>query len=435
MLQQLIDYFAGKKILILGFGREGRATLDFLRRFYPDMPLTIADKRQVETPDKNTTLLCGENYLEHINDFDLVMQSPGISLRDVSVSPDTEITGETDLFLRFAPCVKIGVTGSKGKTTTTTLIYDILRAAELPCVIMGNIGTPVFECLDEIEGKTAVIEMSCHQLEFVKASPHIAVLTNLYPEHLDHYNGFEGYAAAKFNIARFQTEGDYFITTSLQEFPDFVRVDSIRAQKLFVGNEAGDDEFLRRLTSANDKLFGKHHHQDIFFAAAAARLAGADEAAIERGIRSFGGIAHRLEKFATIDGIDFYDDAIATIPFAVLSGIEAVGNVGSLIVGGLDRGLDYSEFIEKLAAGSTDVIIGMPETGFEIARELEKSGYCGKIVYAESLESAVDAAFEFTPRGKACLLSPAAASYNYYRNFEEKGDCFKELVRAHGSIA
>ena len=127
MPQKIVDYFKGKKVLILGYGREGKTTFSFLRKYYPEMIITIADRNQIEPVDENTRVICGENYLDTLGEYDIIMQSPGISLRDVTVPDTTEISGQMDLFLRFADCVKVGITGTKGKTTTTTLIYNMIK--------------------------------------------------------------------------------------------------------------------------------------------------------------------------------------------------------------------------------------------------------------------------------------------------------------------
>ncbi|MBR3803354.1 MAG: UDP-N-acetylmuramoyl-L-alanine--D-glutamate ligase [Clostridia bacterium] len=430
MYQNLVDFFKNKSVLILGLGREGRATLAFLRRYYPDMKITVADKNPVKVEDDNVTLICGENYLDCINDFDIVMQSPGISLRDVKIEEGTTVTGEMDLFLRFVPCKKIGITGTKGKTTTTTLVYRMLQAGGVPSMIMGNIGTPVFESLDEIEGKVAVIEMSCHQLEFSHASPDIAIFTNAYPEHLDHYNGFEGYIGAKLNIIRYQSEDNLFISNADQLLESVVGdLSFVRSRRVNVSSKAYEnDEFFRKLTTLTEALPGEHQWQDIFFAVAAVREFGVSDEAIEKAVSEFGGIEHRLEKFAVKNGISFYDDAIATIPNAVIGNVKALGNVGTLIIGGMDRGLDYSQFVVELMTAPIDNLICMPETGYNIADELEAKGCTLNIVRCETLEEAVEKSFELTASGKACLLSPAAASYNRYRNFEEKGNAFKKMV-------
>ena len=218
MYQSAASMFKNKKVLILGFGREGMSTYRFLRNMYPDMHLTIADKNEIKLDDKNVTLICGDSYMDRLNDFDIVMKSPGIAFLDVDIKDGTLVTCQTDLFLKFAPCRKVGITGSKGKTTTSTLIYDMLKEGGFDARLIGNIGVPVLEDINTGTPETiAVIEMSSHQLEFTTSSPEVAVLTNIYEEHLDHYrDGFRGYVNAKLNIVRRQKEGDTFIYNATQ---------------------------------------------------------------------------------------------------------------------------------------------------------------------------------------------------------------------------
>ncbi len=434
MYQKLIEYFNKPSVLILGFGKEGQSTYNFIRRFYPDKKIAIADKRELKIDDENVTLITGDRYLDAINDYDIVMQSPGISLRDVSVSEKTEITGQMDLFLRFADCVKIGITGTKGKTTTTTLIYNIVKASGRKCALIGNIGVPVFESLDDVDGLTAVIEMSCHQLEFAKKSPHISVMTNIYPEHLDHYNGFEGYVNAKLNIVKNQSENDYFIFNDDQvEMKELIDFRALKTNFLPVSRYDGDnDEFLKSLTNLNENLKGYHTHQDIFFAVKAARCIGISDKAIEEGIRSFSPIAHRMENVGTWKDVTFYNDSIATIPHAVMCAISALEKVDTLIFGGMDRGIDYSSFITELNNCKVSNLIGLPETGEKIINELKKIGCSKNMIIVDTMDEAIINAYKYTEKGKICLFSPAASSYNRYRNFEEKGNHFKELAKKYG---
>lgn len=434
MYQKLTEYFKDRSVLILGFGKEGQSTYNFIRRFYPDKPLAIADKRELKIDDPNVTLITGDSYLDHINDFDMVMQSPGISLRSVKICKKTEITGQMDLFLRFAECTKIGITGTKGKTTTTTLIYNIVKASGRKCALIGNIGVPVFESLDDCEGLTAVIEMSCHQLEFAKASPQIAVMTNIYPEHLDHYNGFEGYANAKLNIVKNQTKNDSFVYNSDQEeLKALINFDDIESKLLPVSRfEEDTNDFYKHLTTLNENLKGYHTHQDIFFAVNVARCLGISDEAIEEGIRSFTPIAHRMEKVGTWKDVTFYNDSIATIPHAVMCAISALEKVDSLIFGGLDRGIDYTDFVKDLNECNVSNLIGLPETGEKIINELKKIGCTKNLVIVNTMDEAVEAAYKYTEKGKICLFSPAASSYNRYKNFEEKGNHFKILAKEFG---
>ena len=434
MCKALIDYYKDKKILILGFGREGQSTYNYIRRFLPEQKLAIADKNEIKIDDGNVTVHTGENYLESMAHYDIVMKTPGISLRGVEIPQGVEVTCQTDLFLRFAPCTKIGITGTKGKTTTSTLIYEVIAASGAKCSLIGNIGVPVFEALDSCKDSVAVIEMSSHQLEFSRSSPHIAVMTNLYPEHLDHYNGFEGYANAKYNIMKYQTRDDYLIyNPDSDELVKMLDLDSVKSHKIPVGLTAAEnDGFLKSLTELNGRLLGEHNHQDICFAAQVAKILGIGNDSVKKGIENFKGIPHRLEPVGTFKGISFYNDSIATIPHAVKCGVEAIGNVNTLIFGGLDRGIGYDEFEDYLMTCPVENLIGLPETGHNIIDALLSKGCDKKTVKAADMSQAVEAAYELTEKGRSCLLSPAASSYNVYKNFEYKGNHFKELVKQLG---
>lgn len=431
MPQALSDYLAPKRILLLGFGREGQSTYQYIRRHFPEKELAIADQNPVTLQDANVTLHCGPRYLEAVNRYELVIKSPGISVRDLTLSPQVEMTCQLDLFLRFARCRIVGITGTKGKTTTSTLIYTILQAAGVESCLIGNIGVPVFEDIDAAETMTAVVEMSSHQLEFTSASPHVAVLTNLYPEHLDHYNGFAGYASAKMNIARSQKAGDFFLCNSQQDLSEFLDLTALPSTVMRIGDE-GDTPFLRKLLYCNPHLKGAHNRQDIRFAAAVAQCLGIGRDAVLQGVENFKGIEHRMEYVGEYRGISFYNDSIATIPHAVMCAIDALENVDTLIFGGMDRGLDYTAFEEALAASPVRNLIGLPETGHQILDTLRTWGTGKNLFCAENMQQAVKAAYMDTQPGAVCLFSPAASSYNVYKNFEEKGRHFKNLVCAYG---
>lgn len=429
MLPKIIDYLKDKSVLILGFGREGQSTLAYIKKYLPEKELTVADRNSVSPDGENIKTICGENYLDCVNSFDVVMKSPGISFRDVEVDESTEVTCQVDMFLRFADCRKVGITGSKGKTTTSTLTYEILKAAGKDARLIGNIGVPVFEALESVTPDTyAVIEMSSHQLEFTRTSPEVAVLTNIYEEHLDHYKGgFTGYVNAKLHIMNYQDENGTFIYNSDQGVSDYVNLGSTEAQKIGVSvNDPLPFEVH------NEHLLGVHNRQDILFAYRAAKILGASDADCEKGVENFSGIEHRMEKVGTFKGITFYNDCIATIPHAVECAVEALKTVDTLIFGGKDRGIDYSEFCEYLEKCSVKNLIGTPETGHKIIDRLEKDACPKKLVKADDLEAAVKEAYALTAEGKNCLLSPAASSYNVYKNFEQKGRHYKELIKKYG---
>ena len=377
MFQQLIEYFRERSVLILGFGREGRSTYDVIRRNLPDKHIGIADRRDLDLNDKNVTLHCGENYLDAIGQYDTVIKTPGMSFRDVIV--------------------------------------------------------PVLDNLAEGETEVAVIEMSSHQLEFTTASPHVAVMTNIYPEHLDHYNGFSGYVAAKLNIIRHQTGCDYFICNAQQDFDKYYNFSNAGATVLRVCLDGGkEDGEIIAAAAANERLKGLHNRQNVCLAATAARCLGISDEDILEAVKNFKGIENRMEPIGEYQGIKFYNDAIATIPHAVECAVEALGDVDTLIFGGMDRGIDYTGFVKYLEACKVRNLIGLPDTGINICNTLLERGCTKNIVLAEDMEQAVDAAFRFTCKGKSCIMSPAASSYNVYKDFEHKGNHYKELVKSRG---
>ena len=431
-MSQIIDYIKDKKILILGMGREGKSTLAYIRKHLPEKTLTISDKNGYETEDKNITVISGDGYLKSLGEFDIVFKSPGIAfLDDVSYPETTEITCQTDMFLRFCKPTVVGITGSKGKTTTSTLIYEMLKAGGLNTCLIGNIGVPVFEKADEDESLVAVIEMSSHQLEFTKASPHVAVLVNIYQEHLDHYKtGFKGYVEAKLNIAVHQTKSDFLIYNPEQDLEGIVDWKKVLKSnsRPVTFTDAKNDAFVNELWNSTEHLKGEHNRQDIAYALAVARIFGVSDDAVRNAIKSFGGIEHRMEYVGVINGINWYNDSIATIPTAVMGAVKALGNVDTLLFGGLDRGIDYTDFIEFLAGCNISNLVGLPETGHNIINILKAKGVDKNMVCAQNMEDAVIKCSEITEKGKSCLFSPAAASYNYYKNFEEKGKHFKSEI-------
>lgn len=428
--ETLAKYFENKKILILGFGREGRSTYSFIRRYFPTKELGIADLKEISLEDEFATLYCGEDYLKAMADYELIMKSPGIAFVDVEVPSDCIVSCQTDLFLRFCDCTTIGITGTKGKTTTSSLIYAMLKQAGLDVCLIGNIGVPVFEDIEASHSSVAVIEMSSHQLEFTHNSPHIAVFTNIYEEHLDHYQeGFKGYVEAKLNIMKYQTSNDFFVYNADQDMSEFFDAEELRSKK-FPVSIYSQDEFLNTLDGINPHLKGRHNRMDVFLAAKAAERLGVKNEDIYAAVKAYEGIEHRMEYVGRYGEVDYYNDSIATIPQAVLCAIEAIGNVGTLIIGGMDRGLDLSPLAEGLDAFDIANIICLPDTGHQVGDMMLKNSCTANIVKVSDMQEAVARAAELTPKRKACLMSPAAASYNVYRDFDEKGKHFKSLVRA-----
>lgn len=449
MINDLINYFKDKKILILGFGREGQSTYKLIKKHLPEKELTIADEKKefyknydFLSSDKNVKFIDGENYLKNLGDFDIIMKSPGIPFNTIDTSKiDSKIKSQMELFLEFFENYTIGITGTKGKSTTSSLIYGMLKACNKDTYLLGNIGKPIFDVIDEINESTIVVlEMSSHQLEFMKKSPNIAILLNIFEEHLDHYKSFQGYIDAKCNIFRNQNKDDYFIYNIDNE--TLVSNMSNTNQKLLSVSVKGnkdancylkdDDVYFNneKIYSRNEKrnLKGTYNLNNIMFALCVCKILNLDFEKAKESIANFKTLPHRLEFIKKIDGVDYYDNSIATIPMATVEAVEALKKVNTLIIGGMDRGIDYDSFIEFLNNSNIDNIICMPKTGYDIADALIKKNTTKKIFKAETLEEAVKIAKENTKKNTICLLSPAAASYGFFKNFEEKGDLFKKLV-------
>ncbi len=425
----LKPFFEGRRAVILGFGREGRVWLDILTKLGCCAEIAIADMNEVKA--EGVTLLCGEDYLDRAKEYDVILQSPGVIIKDkLTAEEKAKILTQTELLLRLKPCRVIGVTGTKGKSTTSSLIHHFLRANGIPTMLIGNIGVPPLERFEEMtEDTVAVCELSCHQLEFAKHSPDIAVLLNVFPEHLDHYTGFDAYKGAKENIYLHQQAGDTAIINA-DIAPLKTAAELMTAS--FGGDgdictDGGDIRLCGRVISAEmiqTKLLGKHNIYNIAVALAAAEKAGADIDRCLAALPDFNGLEHRLERFATIGGVEYINDSICTIPEAAIAAVEAVGGCDVLIIGGMDRKIPYDKLIDFLNTGAVKNVILLPDSGWKIAKELDTDRI--GVVKAIDMADAVKLAHG---RAKSrVVLSPAAASYGFYKNFEERGKHFKELV-------
>lgn len=449
MVEGLIEFLKDKKIIILGFGMEGETTYSFIRNHLPEQKLTIADMNEViieDYPylqeDKNTTLILGKNYLNNLDSYDVIIKTPGLSLKDVDISSfKHKITSQLELVMEYLNVYSIGITGTKGKSTTSTLMYNVIKDQNKDVMLLGNIGEPIFHRIDEMNENTIlVLEMSSHGLEFVKRSPNISILLNAFEEHLDHYSSLEKYIEAKFNIAKFQNKEDAFIynydNKLMNEFGYKHRENDIAVSILEEPNTKnktflkGDDIYLN-----NEKLFNKniemnlkgmHNINNIMFVLTAAKLMNLDINKALETVSKFEPLEHRMEFVATINGVSYYNDSIATIPEATMNGVNAIKNINTLIVGGKDRGVNLQELIEFLENSDIENIICLHTTGEYIYNKLEKSDK--NLFKVNNMESAVKIAKKVTKAGTNCLLSPAAASYGFFKNFKERGEIFKRCV-------
>lgn len=450
MIKKLLDYLENKKILILGFGREGESTYKLLRKYFPEKNLFIADKK-INLLDEKIELMedpylevsLGENYLNGIEEYDLIVKAPGISLKDVDLTNiENKITSQLELFLEYTDVYKIGITGTKGKSTTSSLMYKVLVDQGKDAFLLGNIGEPIFNYIEEMKKESMVVlELSSHALEFVKKSPNIAILLDIYEEHLDHYKSFARYIEAKFNVAKFQSEDDFLIYNYDNEnmkkygfnYKENDYAVSLKTKPNLKNNVYIENDFIyinnKKLMSVNEEmnLKGMHNINNIMFILSACNILKLDTSTAIESIKSFKPLEHRMEFVAEINGVSYYNDSIATIPESTINAINALKNVNTILVGGNDRGVDLSELIEFLRNNETiENIICLPKTGEYIKEALE--GINKNIAFFEKLEEAVKYAKEVSKPNTICLLSPAASSYGYFKNFEERGKLFKQYV-------
>lgn len=428
MINRIIDIIKDKNILILGFGREGKTTYNFIREYLPNKKVTILDENSVTLGDDNTEVIITNITHDILKNYDLIFKSPGISLKNIDTD-DLNITSQLELLLEVNRKNVIGVTGTKGKSTTSSLIYSVIKNFKDNTYLLGNIGTPIFEMIDNFDDDTTlVIECSSHQLEFIKTSPHIGIILNLHPEHLDHYRSLNDYYNAKLNMFKYQNSNDYILYDD--SIKDYIDADSIKIdinKDIFIKDsnvyiKKGNVDVLVYDTNSKRKLLGDHNLNNILFVLMIVDILGYDIKKSVEIINNFEPLEHRMEYVGKYNGIDFYNDSIATIPDATINCVNAIKGVDTLILGGNDRGLDYTDLIQFVNNSNLENIICLPKTAHDYMDKLTKKTY-----KVESLEEAVKIAKKVTKH--VCVLSPAASSYGYFKNFEERGKLFKELVR------
>ncbi len=455
-MQKLKKLFENRRILIAGFGREGRSSYRTIRHLLPTQHLGIADTNTnlasdtALQSDPNTTLQLGPDYLTKANEYDLILKSPGIPtfLFEGIVDNLSAISSQTDIFLQLFGHQTVGITGTKGKSTTTNLIYSVLHNHNPNVLMAGNMGIPLFDIIEQIgDNTTVVIELSSHQLENAHTSPHIAVLLNLFQEHLDHYHSYKDYQMAKMNIAKFQTEKDIFIFCHDNELilnnikqlsPKGIPLPySLHQLAKGCYTENGHLYLKPGNTPVYDlsqprHLQGDHNLLNIMATFLVAHCFGIPDQTTASAIQDFKGLEHRLEFVAEKNGIRFYNDSISTIPEACMSAVMALKNVDTLILGGFDRGIDYTELAHFLEQSEIHNIAFVGKAGQRIASLIDKQILNSRnTLFSNDYDKIVDWCFANTAHGKTCLLSPAASSYDQFKNFEERGRIYKKLILNH----
>ncbi|MBR5514359.1 MAG: UDP-N-acetylmuramoyl-L-alanine--D-glutamate ligase [Ruminococcus sp.] len=441
-MEYIQNYTEGKSVCILGFGREGKSTYNILKKYCTPSEIAICDLYNVDREANNlpddVKLICGESYQESLDDFDMVFKSPGIVLNKQPKELKCLITSETQVFFEVYREQIIGITGTKGKSTVSSLIYHILKENGKDCQLAGNIGIPVFDIAEGMTEDTLVVcELSCHQLEYMTVSPACAVFLNLFEEHLDHYGTMENYRKAKKNIYIHQQDGDcLLIESTIAPRLSNAYVYSISAEDskadIYVSNGIVDnnnsgDTYI--IPTEKIKLLGIHNHYNIAVAHfITAPFVNFKE--FESALSSFNPLAHRLEFVGNVKGIRWYDDSISTACATAIEAVKSVPDAKTILIGGMDRGIDYTTLVDYFKDCDINVIC-MEASGKRVYEMIQSADYAdlSRVHLVEHLEDAVKLAAEITPEGMSCVLSPAAASYGIFKNFEERGDVFRELVR------
>jgi UDP-N-acetylmuramoylalanine--D-glutamate ligase len=318
----------------------------------------------------------------------------------------------------------IGVTGTKGKTTTSSLIHHMLKEAGKPAILAGNMGVPMLDTLSSATPESIfVLELSSYQLCELERSPDIAVITNLYRDHIDYHGTLENYWEAKRNILRFMDATGKIVFNPENEAILHWLAESDAAQLPIDNVEAVDMK--------QSQLIGDHNRLNYLLARTAAQAVGVDRFTCQQALKSFKPIPHRLQQVRTVRGITFIDDAIASQPEAAVAGITAcvreVGPVGCVMLGGSDRDYDFSELVKLISTLKVPKLVLFPDTGAKI-KALFPENYTPELCETDDMQTAVEWAAENTPSGSICLLSTASPSYSVWKDFEEKGDLFQKAV-------
>lgn len=392
-------------VLIAGYGKEGRITHRYLKKYYPRLRVGIADRKQ------------GRDYLSRQDKYDIAIKTPGIQSRLISIPHTTA----TNIFFSKVSNYIIGITGSKGKSTTTSLIYSILRESGRRVYLLGNIGNPMLAVLIKSIEPNAVlaIELSSYQLDDIKYSPDIAVVLNLFPDHMNYHGGVGEYYDAKHSIVRFQGNNDFFIYNGgYQELKSWARNSFSRGI---------DFNIIKLPVQLETTLIGRHNLENIKAAIAVARTLAIPDKTIFSAIKKFKSLLHRLELIGQYRGIRFYDDAISTTPESTIAAIESLREVDTIMLGGEDRGYDFTKLEMTIRHFGIKNIVLFPETG----RRMFKQDQGLNTLFTSNMAEAVQFAYKYTTQGKICLLSTASPSYSLWKNFEEKGDQFRFFVEKY----
>ena len=450
------DLFKDKRVAVLGWGING---LDAAKYFLEEGAIvTIYDKKEQGDLDfsgfdlNKVILNLGINYLKKgLNDFDFIFRAPGVYryLPEIvgAEKNGINVTSVVKLFFDFCPAKIIGITGTKGKGTTSTLIYEILKKDGKDVYLAGNIGTPMLDMLPKLKPESwVVLELSSFQLIDMTKSPNIAVVLNITEDHMDWHKNREGYVEAKTRIVLHQKPNDFAVLaydykesrgfSKLTQGKVFYLSNSQKVNGAYVNNGRILLEIRNKKIEIgrveNLLLRGRHNWENVCAAVCASYLAGASINSIKQTVFSFKGLEHRLELVGEVGGVKFYNDSFSTNTQTTIAAIKSFSEPITLILGGSDKGLNYDEMAKEITKSTVlnSIIIG--DISKKIKKSLQKSGYKQNITelgYPKT-KKIIEEAVKVTPKGGIVLLSPAAASFDMFKDYKDRGNQFKEAVKS-----
>ena len=456
-LVELNEFLKKSKVAIIGLGVSNIPLLDYMCNLKANV--TVFDDREIDKIPKeildkvtkyNLDYSFGANSLSKLTGFDIIFRSPSCMPTKVELQEEEKrgaiITTEIEMFMKVFPGRVIGITGSDGKTTTTSLIYEILKHNGYNCYLGGNIGIPLFTKLNEMKPKDiAVLELSSFQLMNMQISPDISVITNITPNHLNVHSSYQEYIEAKKNIFKYQNDDGILVLNYDNDITRECKNEAEGKVIFFSGNTKLDDGIIldnfiikecknklrRHIVNTDDLMLrGKHMHEDVCAAIAATSSLVNIEETIEI-IKKFKGVEHRLEFVRELNGVKWFNDSIGTSPTRTIAGLYSFNQRITLIAGGYDKNLDYLPLAKPLLENVDNLILIGQTAGkiFEVVKEeAEKQKKNINIYVCDEFEETILTAKKVTKSGDIVLFSPASASFDMFKDFADRGNKFKELV-------
>lgn len=458
-LEEFNQYIQFRKIAIIGLGVSNIPLIDYL--YNKKARVTVFDDRNIEEIPKeimdkitnyNFEFSFGPNSLEKLKGFDMILRSPSCLPTKPELVKEAErgaiVTSEIELLMKMCPGKIIGVTGSDGKTTTTSMIYAILKKAGLNAYLGGNIGVPLFTKLEEMKPQDIIVlELSSFQLMGMEVSPDISVITNITPNHLNIHKDYEEYIDSKKNIYRFQDENGIVVLNYDNEITRKC-ANEVKGKVIFFSSkeklENGfivdenvikkcEDKVRTHILDTKDLILrGKHNYQNVCTALAATNSLVDINIAI-KAVKNFKPVEHRIEFIREIDNVKWYNDSASSSPTRTLSGLNAFDEDIILIAGGYDKNLDYTPLAKTIVEKvKTLILIGQTAGKIfdAVKKELENQNKKLDIYMCDTLENTIEIAKKSAKPGQVVLFSPASASFDMFKNFADRGNKFKNLVNA-----